>query len=173
MQMQGKEVGSRVLEAKLIPADPFLSRRLQIQLGEEVVFLSRIRLMDGAPTAIERAHLPHELCPGILEHDFSKSSLYEVLSDHYGRHPDHAEQEIAAKLASPQVADYLGLEIPSVVFIFHRETRLLDGRVIEYVDSEVRADQYRFYTKLKLHAPSQDFAFRRMPSTSFVVDGMR
>lgn len=173
MQLQGKEVGSQVLDARLIPADPFLSRRLQVQLGAEVVFLSRIRMIDGEPTAIERAHLPHELCPGILRHDFSEASLYQLLSDNYGRHPDHAEQEIAARLATPQVAGLLGLDLPSVVFVFHRETRLADGRVIEYVDSEVRADQYRFQTKLKLRAPLQDFAFRRMSSPSFVVDGMR
>src|SRR3972149_9790680 len=47
MQMQGKQVGSRVLEARLIPADPFLARRLQVQLGAEVVYLWRVRFMDG------------------------------------------------------------------------------------------------------------------------------
>lgn len=163
MELQGRDVGSRVLEARLIPADPFLARRLQVQLGAEVVYLARVRQMDGEPTAIERAHLPHTLCPGILEHDFSEASLYQVLSEEYGRHPDHAEQEIEASLATPQVAELLGLETPSVVFVFHRETRLADGRVIEYVDSEVRADRFRFYTKLKLHAPQPDFALRRLP----------
>lgn len=163
MQMQGRQVGSRVLEARFIPADPFLARRLQIQLGAEVVYLSRLRLMDGEPTAIERAHLPHELCPGILSHDFSNTSLYQVLADEYGCRPDHAEQEIEANLATPQVAELLGLSMPAVVFVFHRETRLADGRVIEYVDSEVRADQFRFYTNLKLHAPVQEIGFRRMP----------
>ncbi|MEX2160488.1 MAG: GntR family transcriptional regulator [Anaerolineales bacterium] len=163
MGMQGRQVGSRLLDARIIPADPFLARRLQIQLGAEVAYLSRVRFMDGEPTAIERAHLPHELCPGILAHDFSTASLYQVLGDSYGRRPDHAEQEIEASLATPQVAELLNLELPSVVFVFHRESRLADGRVIEYVDSEVRADRFRFYTNLKLHAPLQDFAFRRLP----------
>jgi GntR family transcriptional regulator len=152
-----------VLDARIIPADPFLSRRLQIQLGAEVVYLSRLRLMDSEPTAIERAHLPHELCPGILSHDFAKNSLYQVLADEYGCRPDHAEQEIEASLATPQVAELLNLKLPGVVFVFHRDTRLADGRVIEYVDSEVRADQFRFYTNLKLHAPVQDIGFRRLP----------
>jgi GntR family transcriptional regulator len=164
MGLQGKRVASRVLDARINPADPFLARRLQIQLGAEVVYLSRLRFMDGEPTAIERAHLPHELCPGILSHDFSTASLYQVLGEHYGSRPDHAEQEIEASLATPQVAELLGLELPSVVFVFHRESRLADGRVIEYVDSEVRSDRFRFYTNLKLHSPVQDFAFRRMPS---------
>ncbi len=163
MKMLGKQVGSRVLEAKIIPADPFLARRLQIQLGAEVVFLSRVRFMDGEPTAIERAYLPHEFCPGILAHDFSQTSLYQILADEYACRPDHAEQEIEASLATAQVADLLGLKLPAVVFVFHRETRLADGHVIEYVDSEVRADQFRFYTNLKLHAPVQEIGFRRLP----------
>jgi GntR family transcriptional regulator len=163
MQMQGRQVSSRILEAKIIPADPFLARRLQIQLGAEVVFLSRVRFMDGEPTAIERAYLPHEFCLGILVHDFSQTSLYQVLADEYACRPDHAEQEIEASLATNQVAELLGLKLPAVVFVFHRETRLADGRVIEYVDSEVRADQFRFYSNLKLHAPVQDIGFRRLP----------
>jgi GntR family transcriptional regulator len=168
MQLQGKEAGSQVLEARIIPADPFLARRLQVQLGAEVVYLARLRLLDGEPTAIERAHLPHELCPGILKNNFAKISLYQVLADNYACRPDHAEQEIEASLATPQVAKMLGLEMPSVVFEFHRETQLADGRVIEYVDSEVRADRFRFYTNLKLHAPVQAVAFRRMPVSGSV-----
>ena len=168
MQLQGKRVSSDVLEAAVVRADPFLARRLQIQLGGEVVYLLRVRLMDGQPTAIERAYLPHELCPGILANDFSSASLYQVLAEQYGHRPDHAEQEIEASLATPQVAELLGLDLPAVVFVFHRQTQLADGRVIEYVDSEVRADQFRFYTNLKLHAPVQDFAFRRLPNRASV-----
>lgn len=168
MALQGKQVGSRLLDARLIPADPFLSRRLQVQLGADVVYLARLRYMDGEPTAIERAHLPHALCPGILKHDFSQASLYQILTDEYGMAPDHAEQEIEASLATEQVAELLDLERPAVVFVFHRETRLADGRVIEYVDSEVRADQFRFYTNLKLHAPQPDVAFRRLPVSGSV-----
>jgi len=163
MGLHGKQVTSQVLEAKLIEADAFLARRLQSQLGAEVVFLNRLRLMDGEPTAIERAYLPHALCPGILEHDFAEHSLYEVLSSVYQKRPDHAEQEIEAGLATPEVARLLGLTPPAVVLVFHRETRLASGQVIEYVDSELRADRFRFYTNLRRHAPVEGIAFRRTP----------
>ena len=130
MQLLDKKVTSRVLEAKLIPADPFLSRRLQIQLGAEVVFLYRIRIMDKEPTAIERAYLPHELCPGILAYDFSVNSLYEILASVYDKRPDHAEQVIEASLATGEVSAKLGLTQPTVVFVFHRETRMANGLVM-------------------------------------------
>ncbi len=163
MQLHGKKVTNRVLESKLITADPFLSRRLQIQLGAEVVFLNRVRLMDEEPTAIERSYLPHDLFPGLLDYDFSIHSLYEVLSTEYGKKPDHAEQVIEAGLATPEVCHLLDLTPPAVVLIFHRETHLAGGQVIEYVDSELRGDRFRFYTTLQLHSPSDEFTFRRLP----------
>jgi len=166
MQLHGRKVSSKVLEAKIITADPFLSRRLQIQLGAEVVFLYRVRLMDDEPTAIERSYLPHELFPGLLKHDFSKHSLYEVISSVYDKRPDHADQVIEASLATPEVATLLGLTLPAVVLVFHRETHLTNGKVIEYVDSELRGDRFRFYTTLQLHSYTDEFSFRRLPHTT-------
>lgn len=163
MQLHDKQVSSKVIEAKLISADPFLARRLQIQLGAEVVFLYRVRLMDGVPTAIERSYLPHDFCPGILQYDFSTASLYEVLSRVYDKSPDHAEQVIEANLATEEVARLLELEQPAVVLVFHRETRLSSGQVIEYVDSELRGDRFRFYADLHLQTRPENFAFRRLP----------
>jgi GntR family transcriptional regulator len=129
MELRGHDVTSQVLEAKIIPADPFLTRRLGVQLGAEVVFIYRVRMMEGEPTAIERAYLPHELCPGILTYDFSTASLYRTLSEIYNQRPDHAEQEIEASLATEEVARLLGIDTPAVVLVFHRETRLADGTV--------------------------------------------
>jgi GntR family transcriptional regulator len=163
MAQRGKTVTSQVLEAELIPADPFLARVLRIQLGAEVVFLNRLRLVDGKPAAIERAYLPHAFCLGILEHDFSRESLYDVLAAQYNMKPDHAEQEIGAEIATPRVAELIGLEDPASVLVIRRETRTADGRVIEYVESEFRADRFRFYTNLKASASSPTAIFQRFP----------
>jgi GntR family transcriptional regulator len=163
MHLHQKEVTSQVLEAKLISADPYLTRHLGLQLGSEVVFLYRIREMDGEAVAIERAYLPHGLCPGILKFDFSKRSLYETLSSVYQRRPFRAEQEIEAGLATAEVARLLHLTPPAVVLVFHRETRLESDEVIEYVDSELRADQFRFYTNLRLQPVTEESTFRRLP----------
>ena len=166
MALHGKSVISQVLDAKLINADPFLARRLHLQLGAEVVYLYRLRMLEGEPMAIERAYLPSQLFPGIMKHDFSKESLYRVLSTDYDMKPDHAEQEIGAELATDEVAGMLGMQQPAVVLVFHRETRALDGRVIEYVDSEFRADRFQFYTHLKANAPTQPMIFERLPVDS-------
>ena len=163
MDRHEKQITSHVIEAKLISADPYLTRRLSVQLGAEVVFLYRVRQMDGEPVAIERSYLPHAQCSGILKHDFSTESLYETLSTVYNRRPHHAGQEIEASLATPEVAKLLGLTRPAVVLAFHRETYLASGETIEYVDSELRADRFRFFTNLRLQALPEEISFRRLP----------
>jgi GntR family transcriptional regulator len=119
--------------------------------------------VDGKPAAIERAYLPHVFCHGILEHDFGVESLYDVLATQYNMKPDHAEQEIGAEIATPQVAEIMGLEHPAAVLVIRRETRTADGRVIEYVESEFRSDRFRFYTNLKASASSPTAIFQRFP----------
>jgi len=166
MAQRGKNVGSKVIEAKIIQADPLLARVLRIQLGAEVVFLNRLRIVDGKPAAIERAYLPHIFCLGILEHDFSQESLYDVLAVQYNMKPDHAEQEIGAEIATPQVAALMELSHPAAVLVIHRETRTAEGRVIEYVESEFRSDRFRFYTNLKASASSPTAIFQRFPIKS-------
>jgi GntR family transcriptional regulator len=163
MRLHEKEVTSRVLEAGLINADPFLTRQLHVQLGAEVVFLYRVREMDSVAVAIERAYLPHALCPGLLKFDFSKQSLYETLSTVYDRQPYRANQQIEASLATSDVARLLNLTQPAVVLVFHRETRLASDEVIEYVESELRADRFRFYTNLRLQSAPEESTFRRLP----------
>lgn len=163
MAQRGKQVASQLIDAKIIAADPLLARVLRIQLGAEVVFLYRLRLVDGKPAAIERAYLPHAFCHEILEHDFSRESLYDVLASQYNMKPDHAEQEIGAEIATPQVAELMDLIHPAPVLVIRRETRTADGRVIEYVESEFRADRFRFYTNLKASASSPSSSFQRFP----------
>ncbi|MBN2045186.1 MAG: GntR family transcriptional regulator [Anaerolineales bacterium] len=161
MERTGKATKNQVLDARIISADPFLARRLQTQLGAEVVFLHRLRMLDGEPVANERAYLPHRLCPGILEYDFTTASLYQILSSQYNMKPESAEQEIIAELATDEIARLLGLTQPAVVLVFHRETSTADGRVIEYVDSEFRGDRFQFYTHLKADTSQQPFVFQR------------
>jgi len=47
--------------------------------------------------------------------------------------------------------------------MIHRETRLATGQVIEYVDSELRGDRFRFYTNLQLQTSSARAAFQMVP----------
>ena len=146
---RGSRPGSRVLEAKVITPPADIAWQLRLSSGsDQVSCLSRLRLADGAPLAIETAYLPLSLCPNLLSHDFSIESLYGVLEDQYGLRLTQAEQTIEAALATARELDLLQLTHPAAVMRMQRLT-LADALPVEYVVSSYRGDRYKFRSILQ------------------------
>src|SRR5689334_13002812 len=83
MAARGTVASGQVLEARIIPATLTLAAIFSMPMNAELVLLSRLRLSDGIPLAIEEVCLRHQVCPSILNFDFSKESLYNILAIHY------------------------------------------------------------------------------------------
>src|SRR6266487_5720504 len=83
MAARGTVASGQVLEARVIPATLTLAAIFSVPMNTEFILLSRLRLSDGMPLAIEEAHILHRVCPGILKYDFSNQSLYNILATHY------------------------------------------------------------------------------------------
>lgn len=149
MRMHGRKPSSHVLEAKVIPATPEVAVALRILPGAEVILLSRLRLSDGGPLALETAHLPFVLFPNLLQYDFAVASLYQVLEGDYGVKLIQAEQTLEASLATPYEMEMLSLVPPAAVLKMQRLTFNQDGVPIEYVYSAYRGDRYKFRSTLQ------------------------
>ncbi len=149
-RLRGMTPGSRVLKATLALADAMTTRWLQISPGTEIVVLSRIRLANAKPLAIETAHLDHRLCPGILDHhDFACESLYEVLRQEYGWVMVWADQIIEARQAVHEECQLLEMDRQIPVLSLTRVTYDKQDRPIEFVNSVYRGDQYRLHAVLR------------------------
>src|SRR5512143_2788530 len=66
---RGGRPTSQVLEFKVIAAPSDIATALRLSLGTETIMLSRLRLADGDPLAIETAYVPEKMFPGLLMHD--------------------------------------------------------------------------------------------------------
>ncbi|MBN1486536.1 MAG: GntR family transcriptional regulator [Anaerolineae bacterium] len=141
---------SHVLKAELLAADPGLAEVLQITPDAEVVMLSRLRLANDVPLAIETTYLYHALCPGVLEHDFAIESLYRVLGRDYGLRLVRAEQTIEAGLANIEELNLLSLVSPAPVLKMERLTYTDQDILVEYTMSIYRSDRYKFRTTLSI-----------------------
>lgn len=156
MRRRGLTASSRVLRAELVAADEEIAAQLQIAPGTEIALLSRVRLANHQPLALETSHLNHRLCPNILErHDFNRTSLYHVLRADYGNQLAWANQIIQARLPEMQEVDALGLSPGDPVLSFTRVTFTYDDQPIEYVRSVYRGDQYQLHTILRHTEPER------------------
>ena len=146
---RGRRPSSRVLAAELIAAPLELAQVLGIAPGWEIVRVKRLRLADADPVAVETAHLPHALVPGLLDADLGAQSLYALLHERYGLVLARAKQTIEAALPSPEERDLLALPPRVPVLRIHRSTAEESGRIVEFVQAAYRGDRYQLHVELR------------------------
>ena len=149
VRARGGRPGSRVLEARVVPATPDVAAALRVPPDTEVILLSRVRLADDIPLAVEAAYLPFARFPNLLRHDFAVESLYHVRESEFGLQLTQAEQSIEATLAGLREIELLQLTPPAAVLKMQRLTLNGNGEPIEYVLSTYRGDRYKFRSTLQ------------------------
>lgn len=148
LEARGQRPGARVLQLEVVPAPPAVARGLDVPPGEPVVLLKRLRLADEEPLAIEIAHLPGRLYPGLEEQSLEDSSLYDLLGREYDIFPARAEQQLEALACPPAEAHLLGVRKGAPMLHMYRVTYGSDGTAIEHTESFYRGDRYIFHVEL-------------------------
>lgn len=151
MERQGRNPGSIVVEVGRRAPDPGTAQALALPAGAEVWRIARVRLVDGAPVALETTEVAADLTPDLIaKADFGRASLYATLRDHYGLRPATAEQTLTAAAADPEVAVPLGIAVGAPVLQLTRLTRDAGGRAFEHVRSVYRGDAFVMKVRLDL-----------------------
>jgi len=143
MTQRGMVASSTVLAAEVVGASTVLSSALGVPIGTALVYLRRLRLADGAPVAVQGSYLPQALCPGLLEHDLARDSLFDLLRNVYRLRLADGTTTVEAALADAEHAKLLGLRVPAPLLVVEQLNYLDSGQVIEFVRSAYRADRYR------------------------------
>lgn len=142
MRARGMKPGSRVLRIRITNADSTIATRLEIQDGDPVLHISRIRTADSVPMALERTNLPANRFPGLDQEDLSSKSLFEIIENRYHVRPTSAEQQVSAVLIRGRDAKLLEVTAGLPAFLMERLTRDNMGHVIEFGRSLYRGDRY-------------------------------
>ncbi|GAA2778482.1 GntR family transcriptional regulator [Streptomyces showdoensis] len=140
---------SRLLELRTLPAGARVGRKLRVSPAAEIHYVARLRLVDGAPIAIEHIHIPAALAPGLTSDELEQGDLYQHLAGH-GVHVSEAVQSIEPTVLTAAEGDVLGVPELSPALLFERLTRDTGNRPVEYVHSLYRGDRYRIVSRLAL-----------------------
>lgn len=156
MLQLGVEPSSRVLHKAVEEASEELAELLRLPNANRAVFcLVRLRCANDRPVMIERTYIPYYLCPGIEELDFSRASLYQILSSNYSMKLYHATETIAAVLLREDEAKLLGCRTKDPGYKITRISHLDTGSVYEYTKSITRADMCEFQLELYRSVPGR------------------
>ena len=149
MRQRGIEPGTQVLASRLVPAPPDIAAHLDVQTGEELAHLQRLRLADSEPMSIEDSYLVHRHCPGVLQQDYAANPLREALEQVYGVRMVRARQTIRAIKASADCGRLLGAGPGAAILFIERVSFSDRGAPVEFLQVRYRGDRYSLHAELR------------------------
>lgn len=148
VEKEGLTPSSIVLRAEIERAGSELGRQFGIAPDSELAVLERVRLGDGIPLCVQISYLPHSMCPGLLEFDFSRRSLYRVLREKYKIRMGKSRYTVQAGLAGERELHNLNLKEPSAVLWVRHWAYTPSGKLFEDGKNAYRSDRYQIISNI-------------------------
>ncbi|TWD81402.1 GntR family transcriptional regulator [Kribbella amoyensis] len=148
-----------VVRALDVRADGVIASRLDLEASSPLVYLERLRFAGEEPLALDRVWLPAADAEGLLESDFSHTSLYNELAERTGLRLDHGREDIRA--VNPTAAERALLRCPAEAAAFSiNRLGHAQGRKVEWRHTIVRGDRFALAAEFSAHQ-----GYRLTPAT--------
>jgi GntR family transcriptional regulator len=156
MARRGMTVRSEWLDRGVYAPSPEEMMVLGLSSSDMVARISRLRIANDTPLAIERASLSSSVLP---DPGAVGTSLYATL-EKTGHRPVRAVQRISATNLGEADARLLAVPAGSASLNIERISYLATGKAIEFTRSIYRGDTYDFVAELRLASPSEQSGAR-------------
>ncbi len=111
---RGENPGVEIISWQLVDAWPSIARRMQLEPGDQVQIMERLRSANGKPVAIEISYFPAKYYPGITPDLFTEEgsgqSSFAVMEKKFGLKSDKAADEVTVVCLEKREADFLQVE---------------------------------------------------------------
>lgn len=151
MRARGLRPGARTLDFEVSAAGARIGRRLGIGSTDHITKLTRLRLADDEPIALEELHIPRQLIPDLHAGDLEDRSFYELLVERCGISVARSVQTIEPAVTDPEESRHLEVPVHAPALMFERTSRSAADDPIEFVRSLYRGDRYKL--RIELNVP--------------------
>jgi GntR family transcriptional regulator len=148
MQALGRRPTARLINKEVVAADKAVAHQLALAAGTHVVRIRRVRLADGQPVSFDETYLPREIGEKVITNDLEVEPIFALLERMYDVPLVEAEYRLEAVSAEAAVAEGLGVEAGSPLFLIERTSYSAGGRPVDYEKLYYRGDMIRFVTRL-------------------------
>lgn len=145
---QGIAGGSTIVTipivAKETRANEEVAQALNLELGDPVYKLTRLRYLDGVPNLFTENYIPAALYPGFLDDvDFASQRMHDHMAD-LGRPVKELRNRINVINADESIAMMLDVAEGDPLFLFHIFGSDAEGNLVEYSISTYRGNGNTF-----------------------------
>ncbi|MDS1006373.1 GntR family transcriptional regulator [Clostridium sporogenes] len=145
MQDKGLKTETRILFFQIKEATKRIKSVLNLSDDNNKVFeISRLRMSEGEPVAIETVWIPYNLCSDMDRQTIEGKSLYETFENKYKYFPNKAKQTIEPIILNEDECRLLNQNENALALMFRRTTYIKDEVPIEYTKAIYRSDIYKY-----------------------------
>lgn len=138
---QGKNFKTKVIEKWTAGAPADAALELGIQPGDEVMFMRRVRTVDGDPIMCQEGWINLGECPGLMDIDYSKESLFNAVQRCSGRKIKTSRMRYSARTAGREYGDLLGCPETAALLLLEQNISLVDGTSVEWSNTWFKPGQ--------------------------------
>ena len=149
LHSQGIEFETQVIEKRVATADEFLADKLSIPVNAPILFLRRVRTVEGEPIMYIENRLNLKAAPGLDKVDFEKETLFKSIERLAGKRIGYSQARYAAKIAGEKRGRILQVGEEAPVLHLEQLVFLSDNHPIEWGNVWLRANRYVVGTVLQ------------------------
>lgn len=132
MSLAGRQATSQVLKKELFPASQRIAFALGIEEGTKVVELTRLRLADGQPIALDKTYLPAFYAQLLEGENLEEQTIYEILETKYDITIQRGCIKIKAAALDSEWAQHLEMDPGAPVLQVERVSYTIQEKPIYY-----------------------------------------
>lgn len=144
LNILGKKPRTVLANADIIGFDETIFLKLNLEKKDKCFKLERMRYADEQPFTFIKNYVPMKLFPGLEKYDFSKESLYNVLTNLYDAEPVKSHRTLYAGMINSKEAEYLQVSVNSPVNMIESITFDKYDRPIDYSIETYPGNYHRF-----------------------------
>jgi DNA-binding GntR family transcriptional regulator len=140
---------TKVITSEFRKVTKEIASKLGLTLGDEYLYIKRIRFVEGEKVMLIENRLNTKLCPGLEKYDLNKESLFKVIEKTSGKSIAYSESRYAARVMGEKRAKIL--EVPEESPVLHLEqlVYLENGTPVEFGNVWLKANKYYLGTILQ------------------------
>jgi GntR family transcriptional regulator len=125
-----------------------VKRILKLGGTDQVIFIKRLRRIQGVPVLLENLFLPKKYFPNLDNSDFAEDPLYPIYARKYQVPVIGTDDYFEAKVATAEEAKALKIRQGDPVVCIERITHSRSDRPVEYRKCTGRGDHFRYHAVL-------------------------
>jgi GntR family transcriptional regulator len=135
------EIRNVVRVAMAVAAPPAVANRLQLDRGEEVIFIERLRFLGDLPVSLDMTYLAPDIGAAVLANSLETNDIFALIEEATGHRLGTAALAVEAVAADAHTAALLEVPDGAAVLLLERLTHLDDGRPVDLEYIRMRGDR--------------------------------